>query len=432
MQVSVQTLSGLQRKITVKVPAAEFRSEVDKRINSLIPKVKIPGFRPGKVPPQVIRQRYGDSVRAEVMSETIQNTYFKALEQENLRPVGNPTIEVTSPEGEEIEYQATVEVYPEIKVTTLENVELEKYKVAITPEMVEEVIEKVRRQHANWAEVERDTQKGDRILLDFESRIQGQTFEGGTGKDVTMELGIGSAIPDFERQLIGVKPHQSFDFSIRFPEDYHRAELSGKAAMVNAIIKRVEEANLPEVDEEFIKKLGVTDGDMETLRADVRKNIDRDLEAASRNHLKNQVIKKVLELNSFEIPEMLITMEIDNLKKQAEQAPKHEKAQLPSDEKLRETAERRVKLGIIFGELIRTRNLKADENKVNETVQNFAMQFNDPRILEWFKKDKNRMDQIQSMVLEEQVVDELAKEATIIEKDMQYGEMEKLKQEEEI
>ena len=423
MQVTVEQLAGLERKITVRLPAEEINREVEKRLKDLIPKVKIDGFRPGKVPASVVRQRYFDALRGEVLSDTVQNSYYKALEQENIHPAGMPKIDVIKDQGEELEFSAEVEIYPQIEIKPLTEVEIEKYHVEYSDAAIDEVIEKLRRQYAKWDEVDRVTQKGDRIVLDFESRIHGQPFEGGTGKNATLELGLGSAIADFEKQLVGAQPRTSLDFSIKFPDNYPREELAGKSAMVNAIIHQVLEPTLPELDEDFFKKLGVEEGGIEKLRADVRENMQRELENANRNYVRSQVIEKILALNPLDLPQSVVNEEIKNLKQQAE-AQNKKGSPVPSDAKLQEIAERRVRLGLIFSEVIKLKKIKLDPARVESMLRTMAASFGgDPaNVLAWYRQDKNQMRQLESAVLEEQVIEEIGKDAKFVEKQTSYGE----------
>lgn len=422
MQVTVEQLSGLERKITVKLPAEEINKEIEKRLKDLVPKVKIDGFRPGKVPESVVRQRYMGALRGEVLSDVIQNSYYKALEQENLHPAGMPKIDVIKDEGQDVEFSAEVEIYPQLELKSLTDVEIEKYKVEISDAAVDEVIDKLRRQHAEWNDVDRITQKGDRIVLDFESRIHGQPFEGGTGKNASLDLGAGSAIADFEHQLVGVQPRTSIDFSIKFPDNYPRAELAGKSAMVNAIIHQVMEPTLPELDDEFLKKVGIAEGGMDKLRTDVRENMQRELENASRNHVRSQIIDKILVLNPIELPHGLVTDEVNNLRQQAE-AQSKKGAPKPNDQQLQQAAERRVRLGLIFSEVIKHKKIKVDPARVEAMLQTMAASFGDPtNVLAWYRQDKNQMRQLESAVLEEQVIEEIGKDAKFVEKQTSYGE----------
>lgn len=431
MQVSVTTLEGLERKMTVKVPAENLRQEIEKRLRSLMPKVRIDGFRPGKVPEAVVRQRFGDALRSEVVSDLIQSTFGDALQQEKLSPAGLPRIEITSPQDEQLEYQAIFEVYPEITLQPLDQVELEQYQADISEAAIDEVMDKLRRQQADWEEVNRTTQKGDRITLDFESRIHNETFEGGSGKGVRLDLGEGSAIPDFEQQLIGVKPHTPLDFTIRFPDNYHRKELAGKSAMVHATVNQVQEARLPELDDEFAQKFGVAGG-VAQLREDAQKNMQRELERVTRNHLKSQILEKLLELHPVAVPQTLVDSELKNLQQQAEQYKQRGVNKEVNEEQYRKLAERRVRLGLLFAEFIRQHQIKIDPERVQTLLTNMAAPYDDPHnVIAWYQSDKNRMRQLETMAMEEQVIDGLIGQAKLVPKPISYGEAIRQPQQEE-
>ncbi len=437
MQVTVEVLPGLERKMLVKVPSEGVQKEVEKRLKDLAPRVKIDGFRPGKVPFTIVRQRYEDSVRREVVSEVIGSTYQEALQQEKLTPAGLPKVHLSSlVPGEALQYEATFEVFPVVKLHDLKGAEIESFKVEVDEQDIDDMLEKLRKQQAEWIETDQPAEKGNRVVVDFESLMDGVTFEGGTGKKVTVELGTGAAIPDFENALLGTTAGQeNITFDIRFPENYHHKPLAGKSSSVTATVHKVLASKLPALDEEFAKKLGVSEGGLEQLRKEIRENLIKELENNNKTQLKSQIMAKLLELNPLELPQTLIDQEIHNLQHQEDEQATgkqhkhdhdHHQHEVSEAEKEKYTpiARQRVGLGLLFGEIIREHQLKLDPAKVQAMLEKIAAPYKDPQnIISWYRGNKEQMARIESVVIEEQIADILLQQVTIKETIKPYREL---------
>lgn len=428
MQVTVEVLPGLERKMTVNVPSEGVQSEVEKRLKDMLPRVAIAGFRKGKVPFNVVRQHYEDSVRREVISEVIGSTYQAALEQEKLMPVGLPNVHLsTTPPGQALQYEAKFEVFPKIELKSLEGVELETIKLTVGEQDIDKLLEKLRKQQSKWVEVNRPAQLGDRVKLDFDGQINGESFEGGTRKDVTIELGSGQALPDFEKGLIGATKGQELSLNVQFPATYPQKELAEKHSVVAVKIYEVLAAELPELDAEFAKKLGVEEGGIEKLRIEVKENLTRELQQKIDDQLKANVLEKLLARNPVELPQVLIEEEIKKLQQQTQQMAAQRQgsaAPMPPREQFIAIATQRVGLGLLFGEFIRQHHLKADPQQVEERLAQIAAPYGDPAaIIAWYRGNKEQLAVIESAVIEDQIVAKLLTEVTLKEKPQTYLEL---------
>jgi trigger factor len=428
MQVSVETTKGLERKVKVQVPAEQFEGEVNSRLKDLANKVKLDGFRPGKVPFHVVKQRYTPSVEAEVMHDLMQKTLFEALQENKLNPAGQPFVEPEKYEaGKDFNYTATLEVYPEITPVELEKDEVEQVNAQVNDSDLEEMLDKLREQHKTWNEVQRKTQKGDKISLDFKGFVNDEEFEGGEAKDFELELGSGSMIPGFEDGLLDVECGKEFDLNVTFPEDYGQQDLAGKPAVFKCTVNKVMEGVLPELDDEFAEKFNVKEGGIEALRAEIRQNMERELERQVKSVNKEKLFDKLLEKNTFEVPNALIDREIQHLKEEMYQRvfgnQKVDKSKLPElpREMFEEQARRRVHLGLLIAEYVSKHELKPNEERVVETIEKLAESYERPEELkQWYMTNDQRKAEIEAIVLEEQVADKIKDDATIVEKDMDY------------
>lgn len=418
MQVSVESDGGLKRRMKVQVPAERVDQEVDSRLKSLGRKAKLPGFRPGKVPFKVMRQQYGDQVRAEVVNEVVRSTWSEALEQESLRPAGGPEINSINAEpGQELEYEAAFEIYPEIELKGIEGETIERPKVEIADEDVDAMIENLRRQHAEWKPVERAAKDGDQVVVDFEGKINGEPFEGGSGEGMEIELGGGRMLEDFEKGLKGVEAGQDKEIKVKFPKDYGSEDVAGKKAVFSVHVREVREQELPALDEAFCEKFVITEGGVERLRSEIRDNMDRELAETIRGKLREQALEKLLEKNEIDVPQAMVDQEIDSLKQDAmrrmgindpEQAP-----ELPND-MFQEQAARRVRIGLLMGEVIRNEELRPDDEHVDRVIDRLlAGQDNAEEMARQYRANPQAMQQIQTMALEEQVIEKLLDEAQI-------------------
>ena len=377
MQVSVETIQGLERRLTISVPAESVDVEVKNRLRQIGKTQRINGFRPGKVPPSVIQKRYGKSVRQEVAGEIMQRNFVEAIVAEKINPAGRPRFVAKSNEdGKALEFEATFEIYPVVELKDLKEISVERPEVEVTDNDLDEMFVTLQNQHKTWKANKRKTKKGDKLTIDFTGRIDGEEFEGGKSEGFELELGSGRMIPGFETEITGMKVGEEKTIKVTFPEDYHAENLKGKEAEFDIVVNTTEGPVLPEIDEEFAKLFGVEEGGVEALREEVRKNMERELTQAVKAKVKEQVIEGLLSSHDLDLPSALITQEIDVLRQQAmkrfagQMDPKN-LPELPNN-MFEEQAKRRVKVGLLLGEVIKVNELKVDESKVNELIASTA------------------------------------------------------------
>ncbi|MBV0932098.1 trigger factor [Marinobacterium weihaiense] len=428
MQVSVETTSGLERQLTITVPAERIDQDVDKLVAQQARTRRLDGFRPGKVPPKVIKRMFGSAIRQDVLGQVVQESFYSAVEQEKLQPAGGPNIEFKNDkEGEDLQFVATFEVYPEIELKDLAGVEIEKQTAEITDADMDQMIETLQKQQANWVEVDRAAAEGDRVKIDFEGFVDGEAFEGGKAEGHDLVLGSGSMIPGFEDGLAGKKAGEEFDLEVSFPEDYHAENLKGKAATFKTKVQSVSAQELPELNEEFFSRFGIEEKELDGFKAEVRKNMERELKQALKMKLKDQVFNELLKVNDIDVPAALIDSEIDNLRRQAIQQFGGENANIDPNmlpkEMFEDQAKRRVSVGLLIQEVVKANELEADESRVRETVEEMASTYQDPQqVIDWYYGNDQILNQIKSLVLEDQVVDHLAASAKVTEKAVPYEE----------
>ncbi|NQZ23223.1 MAG: trigger factor [Colwellia sp.] len=429
MQVSVETTQGLERKITISVPAESVDVEVKNRLRHIGKTQRINGFRPGKVPVSVIQKRYGQSVRQEVAGELMQRNFVDAIVAEKMNPAGRPSfIAKSNEDGKALEFEATFEVYPEVVLTGLDSIEVEKPNVEVTDADLDEMFTTLQNQHKTWKENKRKTKTGDKLTLDFTGRVDGEIFEGGEAKDFELELGAGRMIPGFEKEITGMKVGEEKTIKVTFPEDYHAENLKGKEAQFDITIHKTEGPVLPTIDADFAKLFGVEDGGVEALRTEVSTNMTRELTQAVKAKVKEQVIAGLLEANDVEIPKALIAQEIEVLRKQAMQrfAGQMDPANMPElpADMFEEQAKRRVKVGLLLGEVIKVNELKVDESKVNELIASAASAYEDPKeVIEYYATNKELNQQMQNVALEEQAVELLLESAKVNSKKASFKDI---------
>lgn len=432
MQVSVETTSGLERRLTIAIPAQKVQSEVDVRVQKVAPQVKIDGFRPGKVPLSVVRQRYGEGIRQEVLGDLMSSSFQEAVIQEKLKPAGQPKVEPRDLEaGKDFTFVATFEVFPEVSVNNIDGAEIINAQVEINDEDVEQVIENIRKQQASFEEADKAAAEGDRVTIDFEGYKDGEAFEGGKGENHQLELGSKQMIPGFEEGLIGAKKGDEKELNLTFPEDYHAEELKGAEVVFKVKVNAVEESKLPEIDEEFMARFGVKEGGIEALNAEVRKNMERELKQALKNHTKKQVLDAVLEKNDIEVPNALIEQEIDAMRRQTLQqfggGDAFEGLDLNSllpAEMFNEEAKRRVSLGLILSQVVEDKEIKAEDDKVREAVEEIASSYEvADEVVDWYYKNPQQLAQVEALVLEDAVIDSFLEAATKKDQKMSYDEL---------
>lgn len=427
MTVSVETTQGLGRRITITVAADSIDSAVKKELVEVAKKVRIDGFRKGKVPANIIEQRYCASVRQDVLGELMTRNFVDAIIKEKINPAGAPNYvpgEYTP--GQDFTYAVEFEVYPEVELQGLESIEVEKPVVEVNDEDVDTMLETLRKQQATWTESEAAATAEDRATIDFTGSVDGEEFEGGKASDFVLAMGQGRMIPGFEEGVVGHKAGETFTIDVKFPEDYHAENLKGKDAKFEIVLKKVETRELPELTEEFIKRFGVEDGSVAGLRAEVRKNMQRELKGAIRNRVKSQAIDGLVAANEIDVPAALIDSEIDVLRRQAAQrfgGNEKQALELPR-ELFEEQAKRRVVVGLLLGEVIRINELKADEDRVKALIEEMASAYEDPReVIEFYSKNNELMNNMRNVALEEQAVEAVLEKAKVTEKATNFQEL---------
>ncbi|WP_299788050.1 trigger factor [uncultured Shewanella sp.] len=425
MQVSVETTQGLERRLTISVPAEQIEKAVNDSLKNEAKRARIPGFRPGKVPVSVINKRYGKAIRQDITGEVMQRNFVEAIIAEKLNPAGAPTFVAGETDAENFNFVATFEIYPEVELKGLEAITVEQPTSEVTDADVDTMIETLRKQHATFEAVEREAAVGDKAKINFVGSIDGEEFEGGKAEDFELELGSGRMIPGFESGVEGHKAGEEFDIEVTFPEDYHAENLKGKVANFVITLKEVLAANLPEVNDEFAKLFGVTEGGLEALKAEIRKNMGRELEQALKANVKEQVLNGLLEQNDIELPKPLIEGEVEVLRKQAMQRFGDQAANMPElpADLFTEQAERRVKVGLLLGEVIKTNELKAEDDRVQALIASMASAYEDPsEVIAYYNGNEEMMQNMRNVALEEQAVEALLKTAKLTEKPVNFEE----------
>jgi len=434
MSAQVENLGTLERRISMSVPLAEIERRVDERLKQMARNVKLAGFRPGKVPLKIVVQQYGPQVRSEVLSDAVQKEFGDAVKEANLKVAGYPRIEQKSEPAKEstppqaLEFSATFEIYPEVKVGDLSLQAIEKPQLAVDDAAVERTIEVLRKQRVTWAAVTRPAQDGDRVTVNFEGRIDGQPFEGGAGTGTTLVLGEGRMLPKFEEGLRGAKAAEERTVELQFPADYPRAELAGKNASFSVSVTQVEEGVLPPLDAQFAKQLGIADGDVDKMRTEVRANVEREVRKRIDARVKDQALQALLNAAPLELPKSLVQMETQRLMERAAadlQARGLKPEKIPLDPKVFETgAHKRVALGLIFAEVARTENLQPKPAQVRALIDAEAQSYENPgEVVKWFYMQPQRLSEMEGLALEANVVEWVLAKAKVTEKAVSFDEL---------
>ncbi|MED5387563.1 MAG: trigger factor, partial [Pseudomonadota bacterium] len=379
MQVSVETTSGLERRLTVGVPAEKVDSAVEGKLQEAQKNIRLDGFRPGKVPMREVKRRFGSAVRNEVLADVMREAFIEAVEQEKLQPAGMPGFEATKNEaGQDLEFVATFEVYPEVELAAFDSIEVEKPQAEVSDADVDTMIETLRQQRAQFEEIERAAENGDRVNIDFKGLKDGEAFEGGTAEGQNLELGSGQMIPGFEDGIVGMKAGEEKDINVTFPEDYQSEELKGQAVVFQIKVNKVEGKALPEVDAEFMKTFGVEDGDEAKFKAEVRKNMERELKNAVTGKVKEQAMDGLVSLHEFDLPAALVSQEVQRMRQQMVQqfgGGQQFDASILPDDLFKEQAERSVRLGLVVRAILDKHEIKADADKVKARGEEIAEQY---------------------------------------------------------
>ncbi|PWB35674.1 trigger factor [Pseudomonas sp. SDI] len=425
MQVSVENTSALERRMTIAVPAERVETEVNKRLQQTARRAKVPGFRPGKVPMSVIRQRYEDAARQEAFGDLVQASFYEAVVEQKLNPAGAPSVEPKSFEkGGALEFVATFEVFPEFTVAGFESINVERLSADVADADLDNMLEVLRKQNVRFEATDRAAQNEDQLNIDFVGKIDGEAFAGGSAQGTQLVLGSGRMIPGFEEGLVGAKAGEERVLNLSFPEDYQNLDLAGKTAEFTVKVNSVSEPKLPELNEAFFGQFGIKEATLEGFRTEVRKNMERELRQAIKTKVKNQVMDGLLAANPIEVPKALLENEVNRLRVQAVQqfGGNIKPEQLPA-ELFEEQAKRRVVLGLIVAEVVKANELKPDEARVREMIQEMASAYQEPeQVVAWYYKNDQQLNEVRSVVLEEQVVDTVLQKATVTDKSVSYEE----------
>ena len=420
MQVSVETGEGLERKLTVQVPAETIDAQVESRLQSMQSQVKVDGFRPGKVPLSVVKKRYSTQIFQEVAGEVMQNTFRDAVTQENLKPASDPSIEPKIFElGKPLEYVATFEIYPELELAPVADLKIEKLVAEIQDSDIDGLLETLRKQKTNWSEVDRAAEDGDRVTISFKGSVDGELFDGGSADNVPLVLGSNNMILGFEEQIVGLAKDAESTVSVTFPADYSAADLAGKPAEFAITVSKVEAPELPELNDDFAKDFGVEEGGLDKLREDVRGNMQRELDTRITSDLKSKVMDQILAANSVQVPKAIVLEEAQALKQQSSAQGGDQAV-----ETFMEDAERRVKLGMILGDLAKLSGLQADQSKVDERIELMAKDYEDSsEFVNYYKSNPQMMRGIESLVVEDMIVDWVVGQATVSTVESSFDEV---------
>jgi trigger factor len=418
MQVSVESIGKLERRMQVQVPAERVSQEINARLKSLSRTARLNGFRPGKAPLNVIRQQFGSQVHREVIGELLQSSYSAAVAEKQLTPAGSPRIEPQSmDEGQDLKYVATFEVFPDVVLQPIESLQVDRLMADVTETDIDAMIERLRKQQIKYVAVTRAAANGDKVTIDFDGQIDAVAFPGGKGTNVAIVLGEGRMLPELEQGLIGATPGEKREVSVNFPADYRATELAGKLAIFATDVKSIEEPVLPEVDEEFFKAFGVTEGGLAKLREDIAANMGRELSQALRNRNKATVMDKLYEANPMDVPNILIEGQIRDMQVDAmRRTGAKDASQAPPREPFMEPARRRVALGLLLNEIIRRENLLVDRARVNERLDELAGTYGDaPAMKRAYLQNADAMRQVEGLALEDQAVEWILAHAKVHE-----------------
>lgn len=432
MAVTVETLEKLERKITLTLPVGSIQSEVESRLKKLARTTKMDGFRPGKVPMNVVTQRYGYSVHYEVMNDKVGEAFAVAANEAKLRVAGQPRIteSSSSPEGE-MAFDAIFEVFPEVKIGDLSTAEVEKVAAEVTDAAIDKTLDILRKQRRTFAQRAQDAaaQEGDRVMVDFEGKIDGEVFAGGKADDFQFIVGDGQMLKEFEEATRGMKAGESKTFQLAFPADYHGKDVAGKTADFMVTLKKIEAAHLPEVNEALAKSLGIADATVEGLRADIKKNLEREVKFRLLARNKQAVMDALVSKAELDLPTTSVQSEISRLLEGARADLKQrgikdaDKAEIPEDI-FRPQAERRVRLGLVVAELVRSNTLQAKTEQIKSHIEELAASYEKPaEVMRWYYSDNNRLAEVEAIVIENNVTDFVLAQAKIIEKTVTFDEL---------
>ncbi len=426
---SPETVNPLERRLTMAVPVADIDKQVDQRLKQLARTVRMAGFRPGKVPLRIVAQQYGPQVRSEVIGDAVEKAFTSAVRDQNLRVAGYPRIERREAGADDqLEFSATFEVYPEVRLGDLSNAVIERPTLAVTDAEVDKTIAVLRKQRTRYEAVERPAAQGDRATIDFTGTIDGVAFDGGSASDVAFVLGEGRMLPDFEAGVAGMRAGESKSFPVAFPADYKGRDVAGKTASFAVALKKVEAARLPELDGDFARSLGVPDGDLEKMRVEVRANVEREVKKRLGSDLKNRVMQALLDAARPELPKSLVDMELQRVVAGARadlEARGLKMESMPIDPQVFEAqAQRRVALGLVIGELVKKHDLGAKPQQVRALVEEQAASYEQPgEVVKWYYSQPERLAEFEGLAVEQNVVDWVLRNAKAVDKAVAFDEL---------
>lgn len=427
MQVTVETTEGLERHLTITVPAANIEDAVAAELKRIAKTRRFDGFRPGKAPLSMVARMFGASVRQDMLGDVMQRHFIEAIVKEQINPAGAPTFTVVENEaGKDLVFKASFEVFPEIALASFDGIKVEKPVVDVNDADVDTMLETLRKQQATWKEVDEAAAADSRVTIDFTGSIDGEEFEGGKAEGFALVMGQNRMIPGFEDGIVGKKAGESFTIEVNFPEDYHAENLKGKAASFAIVLHKVEAQELPELTEEFIAKFGVKDGSVESLKAEVRKNMEREMKQAVKARIKDQVVNGLVEANPVTVPAALVDQEVNVLRQQAAQRFGGNMDNMPElpRELFAEQAERRVVVGLLLGEVIKSGELKVDEARVKALIADIASAYEDPaEVVAYYEGNEQLMNNMSNVALEEQAIDAVLEKAQVSEKAVSFTEL---------
>lgn len=428
MRVSVESTGTLERKMTVAVPAEQVEQAITSRLTDLSKSAKLPGFRPGKVPMKLMEAKFGAEVRSEIVGDLIQRSLFDALDKEGLVPAGQPALEPRKLEkGGDLEYIATFEVFPEIKSIAITGKTIEKPIVKVVDEDIDRTLERMQKQQVSWEPSSRPAADADRITINFKGLIDSERFQGGEADDFPLVMGEKMVLPDLESALVGTKIDQELTVDVHIPEEYGNKEIAGKKAVFSVKVVKIEQPKYPEIDSKFAETYGIQDGDAEKLRQEIKASMERELTNRVDIHIRDQVLRVLLESNDIEVPKRLVEGEIDNMvnanKEQLKSQGLPTEAAEIDRSAYEEEATRRVKLGLVLRAVVEKNGLKADPELIQKRLEYLAANYDDPKaLIQWYYEDKSRLAQIQAVVLEQQVVGLLLEDVNKNEKNISFKE----------
>lgn len=442
MATAVETLDKLERRITITLPLADVQTEVEKRLKVRARTAKAPGFRPGKVPMKMVAQQYGYQIENEVLNDKVGRAFSEATSENNLRVAGFPKIEPKTEGAAEgtIAFNATFEVYPEVKIGDLSQAEVEKVVTDVSEAEIDKTIEILRKQRVHYhvkgeqsahgdGGSDLTAKNGDRVTIDFVGTIDGVEFQGGKADDYAFVLGEGRMLAEFENGTLGLKVGESRTFPLSFPADYHGADVAGKTAEFKVTLKQIEWAHMPEVDAEFAKSLGIPDGDLGKMREDIKTNLQREVGNRIKARVKDSVMDALIKNSELDVPKALVDQEVDRLMEQTRQDMVQRGMKINKDmpfprELFSEQAERRVRLGLILADIVKANELQAKPEQVSAQVEEFAQSYEDPQqVIKYYFSDRNRLAEIEALVLEENVVNYVLGKAKVTEKPVAFDEL---------